>query len=121
MLRALPSKQWNYTTAAHLLNRAGFGATPSEIDRAVEAGLPKTLDRLLNFASDPEPSANPGWAKPDPERFKRMREMREALAGDTFSSWSEEWLRRYRNRKLPEGVSNHEGLSGEEASRRRKG
>ena len=39
---------------AHLLRRAGFGATPSEVDAATEAGYAATLDELLN-----------------PERFER--------------------------------------------------
>ena len=33
---------------AHLLRRASFGATPEELDRAVEAGYDATLDTLLN-------------------------------------------------------------------------
>ena len=32
MLKALARKHWDFTTAAHLLNRAGFGGTPKEID-----------------------------------------------------------------------------------------
>jgi uncharacterized protein (DUF1800 family) len=78
MLRALSPNQWNYVTAAHLLNRAGFGARPAEIDAAVKLGLAKTVERLINFESEPEPSANPDWAKADPERFKRLREYRNA-------------------------------------------
>jgi hypothetical protein len=31
MLKPLPEKDWNYTTAAHLLNRAGFGCPPAEV------------------------------------------------------------------------------------------
>ncbi len=42
---------------AHLYRRAGFGATPSEIDVAVEAGYTATLDDLLH-----------------PERFERPTE-----------------------------------------------
>src|ERR1041384_6531007 len=78
MLRALPTGLWNYTTAAHLLNRAGFGGTPKEIQRAVEAGMEKTVDWLLIFEAHPEASAPPDWAKPDPDRFKDLRAMREA-------------------------------------------
>ncbi len=33
---------------AHLLRRAGFGATPAELDRALERGYEATLDDLLN-------------------------------------------------------------------------
>src|SRR4051794_10465812 len=82
MLRSLPSGLWNYTTAAHLLNRAGFGGTPAEIQRAVDAGMERSVDRLLNFEADPDPSEKPEWAKPDPERFKRLRAMREAAEKD---------------------------------------
>ncbi len=33
---------------AHLLRRAGFGATPAELDRALERGYQATLDELLD-------------------------------------------------------------------------
>ena len=33
---------------AHLLRRAGFGATPSEMDKALSKGYGDTLDELLN-------------------------------------------------------------------------
>ena len=33
---------------AHLLRRAGFGATPDELDRAVEQGYEATMEELLN-------------------------------------------------------------------------
>ena len=33
---------------AHLLRRAGFGATPAELDRALERGYDATLEELLN-------------------------------------------------------------------------
>ena len=39
---------------AHLLRRAGFGATPDELDRAVEAGYDATLEELLNPIEDDE-------------------------------------------------------------------
>ena len=35
---------------AHLLRRAGFGATPGELDRAVEMGYEATVEELLNPA-----------------------------------------------------------------------
>jgi uncharacterized protein (DUF1800 family) len=78
MLRALSPAQWNYYTAAHLLNRAGFGGRPAEIETAVKAGLERTVERLINFEAEPEASANPSWAKPDPEKFKELREYRNA-------------------------------------------
>ena len=33
---------------AHLLRRAGFGATPDEFDRAMDKGYDAVLDDLLN-------------------------------------------------------------------------
>ena len=38
---------WSRREATHLLRRTGFGATYGEITHVVEAGLEKTLDRLL--------------------------------------------------------------------------
>src|SRR5258705_11626742 len=81
MLRALSPSQWNYVTAAHLLNRAGFGGRPAEIEAAVKLGLEKTVERLINFESEPEASANPRLAKADPEKFARLREDRDADPG----------------------------------------
>ena len=78
MLRVLSPSQWNYYTAAHLLNRAGFGGRPAEIEAAVRVGMEGTVERLINFESEPEASANPDWAKAGPERFGRMRELRDA-------------------------------------------
>jgi uncharacterized protein (DUF1800 family) len=78
MLRALSPNQWNYVTAAHLLNRAGFGGRPADIEAAVKLGMVQTVERLINFESEPEASTNPSWAKADPERFKRLREYRDA-------------------------------------------
>ena len=42
--------QWDARAAEHLLNRAGFGAPPEEIDEAVAAGLQTTVDRLIERA-----------------------------------------------------------------------
>ncbi len=44
---------WDSRAAEHLLNRAGFGASPEEVARAVERGRAATIERL--FAGDPEP------------------------------------------------------------------
>lgn len=34
MLTPLPAARWNFDTVAHLLNRAGFGGVPEEIEAA---------------------------------------------------------------------------------------
>ena len=38
---------WNAEKAAHLLRRAGFGPTPSEIKKAVKRGRNKTIKSLF--------------------------------------------------------------------------
>lgn len=44
---------WNFENAAHLLRRAGFGASRARIVEAVEAGLDATVESLL--VTDPTP------------------------------------------------------------------
>ena len=39
MLKQISSKKWDYTKAAHLLNRAGFGGPPAEIQKLAGLGL----------------------------------------------------------------------------------
>ena len=43
---------------AHLLRRAGFGATPQEMDRFSEMDYDEIVDHLLNFE---EAEHNPDW------------------------------------------------------------
>jgi len=45
---------WNAAAAAHLLRRAGFGATPLETERALAEGLEATLARLFEDRAAPE-------------------------------------------------------------------
>jgi uncharacterized protein (DUF1800 family) len=39
--------QWNHAAVLHLFRRAGFGATPAELETALEEGLEPTLQRLF--------------------------------------------------------------------------
>ena len=48
---AVESRQ-DLKLTAHLLRRAGFGATPDELDRAMDKGYDAVLDELLNPAGD---------------------------------------------------------------------
>jgi uncharacterized protein (DUF1800 family) len=54
-LRALDAAQWNRAKAAHLLERAGFGGTPAEID-AFAALTPQQAVRRLVYFEGAEPS-----------------------------------------------------------------
>lgn len=47
--------EWNADTAEHLINRAGFGAQPDEIDAAVEMGFDAFLDSLFLPVTDQVP------------------------------------------------------------------
>ena len=78
MLTPLSVEQWNYTHAAHLLNRAGFGGPPPEIQRLVELGPVQAISQLVDFEKIPDETPDPEWAKPDPERIAKLQAMRQA-------------------------------------------
>ncbi len=78
MLRPYSGENWNYATAAHLLNRAGFGGTPVEIERLVALGPTKAVSWFVDYESIPDTTAAPEWAKPDPERAEKYRMARNA-------------------------------------------
>lgn len=52
--RPTASNPWDYAKAAHLLNRAGFGGRPEEVERLVTLGPEGAVDELLNYDRIPE-------------------------------------------------------------------
>ena len=82
MLKPLPNDGWNSETAAHLLNRAGFGGPPEEIVRLTDLGHDNALASLLDYEKIPDPTPNPDWAVPDPGRAERIRTMRSMTPED---------------------------------------
>ena len=76
MLKPVSAQRWDFKAAAHLLNRAGFGGTPAEIQRLAELGPEKAVASLVDFEKIPDPTPDPDWAKPDPERVQRLAEIR---------------------------------------------
>ena len=48
-MRPLDRSHWNERTAAHLLNRAGFGATPAEIQAAAARDPRGVVDELVDY------------------------------------------------------------------------
>ena len=78
MLEPLATNKWDYKTAAHLLNRAGFGGPPSQIKQLVELGPEKSVSSLVDFEKIPDPIPDPAWARPDPERMAKLRAIRQA-------------------------------------------
>jgi uncharacterized protein (DUF1800 family) len=75
MLKVLSSDQWQEATAAHLLNRAGFGGTPTEISRLAGLGLDGAVDSLVDYEQVADATPNPEWAKPEPDRMLHYREV----------------------------------------------
>ena len=61
--RPTPADPFDAVKAAHLLNRAGFGGTASEIGKALELGPAKAVDWLLDFGN--VPAAKQGKDVPD--------------------------------------------------------
>lgn len=80
ILSPLPAARWNYATAAHLLNRAGFGGAPAEIASLQARGLDGAVSHLLNFSAARVPFQEPDWAKPDPQRGEKLKALRNAPA-----------------------------------------
>ena len=75
MLKSLASDQWNYSMAAHLLNRAGFGGTPADVKKLADLGLDGAVDYLVDYDKVPDPTPDPDWAKPEPDRMKHLAEV----------------------------------------------
>lgn len=78
MLKPLSGSQWDYSTAAHLLNRAGFGGTPEEIEKLVALGHEQAVSYLVDYERIPDPTTDPDWAHPDPGKAERRRAARNA-------------------------------------------
>ncbi|MDQ6630389.1 MAG: DUF1800 domain-containing protein [Verrucomicrobiota bacterium] len=73
MLNPLPAGKWNYTTAAHLFNRAGFGGTPSEIESLLKLGPEKAVSHFVDYEKIPDETAPPDWAKPDSDLMTKLQ------------------------------------------------
>ena len=74
MLKPLSSRHWNYDAAAHLLNRAGFGGTPDEIQALAALTPEAAVASFLDYEEIPDATANPAWAKPNGEELREYRE-----------------------------------------------
>jgi uncharacterized protein (DUF1800 family) len=80
MLQPLAKQRWDFTAAAHLLNRAGFSGPPSEIQALAARSHEQAVSQLVDYEAIPDPTPDPAWAKPDPERAERFRSLRMAGA-----------------------------------------
>lgn len=99
--------QWDAAKAAHLLNRAGFGGTPEQIQSLCKAGLDGAVHAMLNGPDDSAQFPKPADVAPvnfmamreqykmlpDDERKKKMQEVMKQQRGDMAGlvTW---WLNR---------------------------
>ena len=54
-LSPMPAGNWNYDNARHLLDRAGFGGTPEEVEIIRKLGLHSAVKRLVYFEGTGSP------------------------------------------------------------------
>jgi len=95
-LTPITAADWDYDKAAHLIERAGFGATPAEIERLAAMTPDAAVDELVNYttvdnsatpAFDPSPIWDPGM---DP--FPKSRAEAVRIARETGSSMGVDML-----------------------------
>lgn len=78
-LDPLDPRQWDADKAAHLLRRAGFGGSPSDVARLNEAGLEVAVDELVNYhgvpwTNDPPPVDPIVAEAPERDELRQMTE-----------------------------------------------
>ncbi len=73
MLKPLDKDKWNYALAAHLLNRAGFGGSPAQIQKLADLPQESAIASLLDYENISDPTINPDWAHPNPDEVKQLR------------------------------------------------
>jgi len=89
-LTPITAADWDYDKAAHLIERAGFGATPVEIERLASMTPEAAVDQLVNFHSVdnstiPAFDASPIW-DPGMDPFPKSRADAVRIARETGSS-----------------------------------
>src|SRR5580658_10146924 len=90
MLNPLPAAKWNYASAAHLYNRAGFGGTPSEIESLFRLGLEEAVSYFVDYEKIPENEDRPEWAKADPERSEQYVKLQQTARQEMSADKTEE-------------------------------
>ncbi|MCE0482718.1 MAG: DUF1800 domain-containing protein [Methylacidiphilales bacterium] len=83
MLEPLPPSQWNATTAAHLLNRAGFGGSPQDVENLRLMGPDRAVSWFLDYEKIPDATPPPEWAHPDPDLIARREAIQRAADPET--------------------------------------
>ncbi len=102
-LTPITAADWSYDRAAHLVERAGFGATPAEIERLAAMTPEAAVDALVEFAAvvdtaaafEPSPIWDPGM---DP--FPKSRAEAVRIARETGTSMGVAMLPEGESRRL---------------------
>ena len=102
-LSSVVAADWDYRTAAHLLERGGFGATPEEIERVASMTPEAAVNRLVDYSELPDTApaydASPIWdSGMDP--FPKSRAEAVRRARDTGSSMGVSILPEGESRRL---------------------
>jgi uncharacterized protein (DUF1800 family) len=100
MLKPIDKEKWDFFTAAHLLNRAGFGGTPAQIEALAALGPEDAVLSLVHYEQVPDDTANPVWAKPDPERIQQRQAIRNEPDPEKRKMMQQEQQRTQRQRML---------------------
>ena len=88
-LTPITAADWDYDKAAHLMERAGFGATPDEIERLAAMPPEAAVEALVNYTTvdnsgvpefDPSPIWDPGMDPFPKSRAEAVRVARETGA-----------------------------------------
>src|SRR5271154_3384256 len=83
MLEPLPGSQWTTETAAHLMNRAGFGGSPQDIENLRQMGPDRAVSWFVDYERIPDPTPSPDWAHPDPDLLARREAIQRAADPET--------------------------------------
>ncbi|MDP9292253.1 MAG: DUF1800 domain-containing protein [Verrucomicrobiota bacterium] len=102
MLIGFEPKKWDLSTAAHLLNRAGFGGTPESIAAFHALGIDGALQKLFAAPDDSALFPKPDWATPQ-NLFEMRMEERALSQEERRTKLMEE--RREQREHLPDLVS----------------
>lgn len=65
MLKPAEENTWNRRSAAHLLNRAGFGGSPRDVDELHALGRRQAVALLLQAPDESGRFPEPGWMAPE--------------------------------------------------------
>ncbi len=88
--------------AGHLLNRAGFGGAPHQIQQLADLSHDQAISFLLDYENIPDPTINPDWAHPNPDEVKQLREAVKAAATPEEKRQIQQDARRVEQTRLQE-------------------